>query len=40
MKKDLQLARRIRGERNLDHRDLNVKSDDEAYYSLPYYGGR
>lgn len=38
MKKDLQLARRIRGERHLDRRDFNLKTDeDEVFYHLPYY---
>ena len=38
MKKDLQLARRIRGERNLDRRDFNLKADtDEVFYHLPYF---
>ena len=36
MKKDMELSRRIRGENNLDHRDLNPKTGDEMFYSLPY----
>lgn len=36
MKKDLDLARRIRGERNLDHRDLQPKTGAETFYMLPY----
>ena len=37
MKKDLVLARRIRGERALDRRDMNIKGgDSENYYHLPY----
>ena len=38
MKKDLLLARRIRGERNLDRRDFMLKTDDaEIFYHLPYF---
>lgn len=37
MKKDIELARRIRGERFHDHRDLQPKTGDEVFYSLPYY---
>ena len=37
MKKDLDLARRIRGERFLDHRDLLPKTGKEQFYQLPYY---
>ena len=36
MKKDLDLARRIRGERFLDHRDLMPKTGEEVFYMLPY----
>ena len=36
MKKDLILARRIRGERALDHRDEQPKTGDEVFYQLPY----
>ena len=36
MKKDLELARRIRGERFLDHRDMQPKSGHEVFYELPY----
>lgn len=36
MKKDLDLARRIRGERFLDFRDLQPMIGTEALYSLPY----
>ena len=32
MKKDLELARRIRGERALDHRDEQPKTGDEVFY--------
>ena len=35
-KKDLILARRIRGERALDHRDEQPKTGDEVFYQLPY----
>lgn len=37
MKKDMELARRIRGERFHDHRDLQPKAGDEVFYQLPYY---
>ena len=37
MKKDLELARRIRGERFIDHRDLQPKTGQEVFYMLPYY---
>ena len=37
MKKDLDLARRIRGERALDHRDLMPKTGHEVFHSLPYF---
>ena len=37
MKKDLELARRIRGERFRDHRDLQPKTGNEVFYQLPYY---
>ncbi len=37
MKKDLDLARRIRGERFHDHRDLQPKTGQEVFYMLPYY---
>jgi histone H3 len=37
MKKDMELARRIRGERFHDHRDLQPKTGDEVFYQLPYY---
>ena len=37
LKKDLDLARRIRGERFHDHRDLLPKTGAEIFYSLPYY---
>ena len=36
MKKDLDLARRIRGERFDDHRDLQPKNGNEVFYMLPY----
>ena len=36
MKKDMELARRIRGENNLDHRDLVPKTGDEQFFALPY----
>jgi len=34
-KKDMDLARRIRGDRNLDYRDLQPKSGDEIFLQLP-----
>ena len=37
MKKDMELARRIRGERFKDHRDMQPKNGDEVFYQLPYY---
>ena len=37
MKKDLDLARRIRGERFHDHRDMQPKTGQEIFYMLPYY---
>ena len=36
MKKDMQLARRIRGDRNFDYRDLQEKDGNENFLSLPY----
>mmetsp|Transcript_27905 Transcript_27905/g.26943 ORF Transcript_27905/g.26943 Transcript_27905/m.26943 type:complete len:82 (+) Transcript_27905:298-543(+) len=36
MKKDIDLARRIRGERHQDHRDLVPKTGKEVFYHLPY----
>ena len=35
-KKDMDLARRIRGDRNFDYRDLQPKNGDEVFLSLPY----
>ena len=37
MKKDLDLARRLRGERFHDHRDLQPKTGNEVFYMLPYH---
>ena len=37
MKKDLELARRIRGERFHDHRDHMPKTGDEVFHQLPYF---
>ena len=37
LKKDLDLARRIRGERFHDHRDLQPKTGNEVFYQLPYH---
>ena len=35
------LARRIRGERAYDRRDLNLKGDtNEVYYHLPYFNAK
>ena len=36
MKKDMELARRIRGDTNLDFRDMNEKDGTEVFYELPY----
>merc|ERR1712032_43140 len=36
MKKDMELARRIRGDRALDYRDLQPKTGDEVFLQLPY----
>jgi histone H3 len=36
-KKDMELARRIRGERFNDFRDHNRHQTDETFYQLPYY---
>merc|ERR1712110_334113 len=36
MKKDMDLARRIRGDRNHDFRDLQPKSGDEVFLALPH----
>ena len=35
-KKDMDLARRIRGDRNIDYRDLQPKTGDEVFLQLPY----
>ena len=35
-RKDMQLARRIRGDRHLDYRDLQPKTGEEVYLQLPY----
>ena len=35
-KKDMDLARRIRGDRNYDYRDMQPKSGDEVFLQLPY----
>jgi histone H3 len=39
MKQDMELARRIRGENNYDHRVTTelTKADQEAFISLPYF---
>ena len=37
MKKDMELARRIRGERLMDFRDTQPKTGEEVFYQLPYY---
>merc|ERR1712151_916107 len=36
MKKDMDLARRLRGDRNIDYRDLQPKTGDEVFLQLPY----
>ena len=35
-KKDMDLARRIRGDRNIDFRDHQPKQGNEVFHSLPY----
>ena len=35
-KKDMELARRIRGDRMMDHRDQQPKTGDEVFIALPY----
>jgi len=37
MKKDMDLARRIRGDNNTDFRDTMPKTGDEQLFQLPYY---
>ncbi len=37
MRKDMVLARRLRGERFHDHTDYMPKSGSEKFFSLPYY---
>ena len=32
----MDLARRIRGDRNYDYRDMQTKTGDEVFLSLPY----
>jgi hypothetical protein len=36
LKKDIDLARRIRGDVQNDFRDLNPVKSHEVFYSLPY----
>ena len=36
MKKDMDLARRIRGDRHYDYRDMQPKTGEEVFLSLPY----
>ena len=36
MVKDMQLARRIRGDRKIDYVDRMIKQGNEVFYSLPY----
>ena len=38
MKKDMELARRIRGDRMNDFRDLQPKTGDEVFLQLPNSG--
>ena len=40
MKKDMDLARRIRGDRNHDFRDLQPKTGDEVFLALPQHNRR
>jgi hypothetical protein len=37
LKKDLQLARRLRGDEHADFRDLQPKTGHEEFLHLPYY---
>ncbi len=37
MKRDMDLARRLRGERNLDHNDYLPKNGKETFYHLPNF---
>ena len=37
MKKDMELARRIRGDQNLDFRDTQPKEDNAQFIQLPYF---
>ena len=37
MKKDMELARRIRGDQNLDYRDTQPKEDNQQFLQLPYF---
>jgi hypothetical protein len=37
MKKDMELARRIRGDRNFDFVDRQPKDGSEHFVMLPYY---
>jgi histone H3 len=37
MKKDLLLARRIRGDEHADFRDLENNHSNQDFYQLPYY---
>merc|ERR1712223_1891543 len=39
-KKDMDLARRIRGDRNFDYRDLQPKTGDEVFLALPWSASR
>merc|ERR1719361_1528764 len=39
-KKDMDLARRIRGDRNTDYRDMQPKSGDEVFLQLPWSRSR
>ena len=39
-KKDMQLARRIRGDRDFDYVDRRPKENDQVFVSLPYDAGR
>ena len=36
MKKDMDLARRIRGDRHFDYRDMQPKDGSEKFLQLPY----
>lgn len=41
MKKDMDLARRLRGDRLVDHLDKNdIRDQNKEWFKLPYTGGK